>query len=175
MLFTWNTQLQQPVYSSRIFNKFLLCPPVFCGCRFASMVKLLFLLIGFWDIVTYHLQCFIEFASAPDVIVQMVCDLFTMTSKQTVLQPVCVVVWYTRIRLLNKRLTDCNLFFYIFYIRFSYLRCCGCPWNRGRQHLATPLKTCHNTEAGFLTGWLLCLSPNSEVTASDQSIKHDNF
>jgi len=27
--------------------------------------------------------------------------------------------------------------------------------------------TCHNTEAGFLTGWLLCLSPNSEVTASE--------
>jgi len=50
------------------------------------------------------------------------------------------------------------------YIRFWYLRCCSCPWNRGRQHLATPLKTCHNTEAGFLTGWLLCLSPNSEVT-----------
>jgi len=31
---------------------------------------------------------------------------------------------------------------YFFYIRFWYLRCCGCPWNRGRQHLATPLKTC---------------------------------
>jgi len=49
-----------------------------------------------------------------------------------------------------------------FKIRFWYLRCCGCPWNRGRQHLATPLKTCRNIEAGFLTGWLLCLSPNSE-------------
>jgi len=59
---------------------------------------------------------------------------------------------------------------YIFYIRFWYLRCCSCPWNRGRQHLAMSLKTCHNIEAGFLTGWLLCLSPNSEVTASD-----DNF
>jgi len=58
---------------------------------------------------------------------------------------------------------------FIFYIRFWYLRCCSCPWNRGRQHLATPLKTCHNIEAGFLTGWLLCLSPNSEVTASQPS------
>ena len=38
---------------------------------------------------------------------------------------------------------------------------------RGRQHLAMPLKTCHDIEAGFLTGWLLCLSPNSEVTASE--------
>ena len=56
---------------------------------------------------------------------------------------------------------------FFIYIRFWYLRCCCCPWNRGRQHLATPLKTCHNTEAGFLTGWLLCLSPNSEVTASE--------
>ena len=37
-------------------------------------------------------------------------------------------------------------------IQFWYLRCCGCPWNWGRQHLATPLKTCHNTEAGFLQG-----------------------
>ena len=37
-------------------------------------------------------------------------------------------------------------------IQFWYLRCWGCPWNRGRQHLATPLKTCHNTEAGFLQG-----------------------
>ena len=37
-------------------------------------------------------------------------------------------------------------------IQFWYLRCCGCPWNRGRQHLATPLKTCYNTEAGFLQG-----------------------
>jgi len=24
------------------------------------------------------------------------------------------------------------------YIRFWYLRCCGCPGLRGRQHLATP-------------------------------------
>ena len=56
---------------------------------------------------------------------------------------------------------------YFFFIRFWYLRCCGCPWNRGRQHLATPLKTCQNIEAGFLTGWLLCLSPNSDVTASE--------
>ena len=39
----------------------------------------------------------------------------------------------------------------VFLIRFWYLRCCGCPWNRGRQHLATPLKTCQNIEAGFLT------------------------
>ena len=54
-----------------------------------------------------------------------------------------------------------------FFIRFWYLRCCSCPWNRGRQHLATPLKTCQNIEAGFLTGWLLCLSPNSDVTASE--------
>ena len=50
--------------------------------------------------------------------------------------------------------TQCNrdasrLFF---FIQFWYLRCCGCPWNRGRQHLTTPLKTCHNTEAGFLQG-----------------------
>ena len=43
-----------------------------------------------------------------------------------------------------------NIFF---FIRFWYLRCCGCPWNRGRQHLATPLKTCHETEAGFLTSY----------------------
>jgi len=40
----------------------------------------------------------------------------------------------------------------LFYIRFWYLRCCGCPWNRGRQHLAMPLKTCHDIEAGFLQG-----------------------
>jgi len=39
-----------------------------------------------------------------------------------------------------------------FKIQFWYLRCCGCPWNRGRQHLATPLKTCHNAEAVFLQG-----------------------
>ena len=33
---------------------------------------------------------------------------------------------------------------------------------------ATPgKKTCHNNEAGFLAGWLLCISPNSEVTASE--------
>jgi len=38
--------------------------------------------------------------------------------------------------------------FIIFYIQFWYLRCCGCPRLRGRQHLAM---TCHNTEAGFLT------------------------
>jgi len=25
-----------------------------------------------------------------------------------------------------------------FFFRFWYLRCCGCPWNRGRQHLAMP-------------------------------------
>jgi len=56
---------------------------------------------------------------------------------------------------------------FFFNIRFWYLRCCGCPWNWGRQHLVTPLKTCHNIEAGFLTGWLLCLSSNSEVTASE--------
>ena len=31
--------------------------------------------------------------------------------------------------------------------------------HRGRQHLAMPLKTCHNIEAGFLTGWLLCYPP----------------
>ena len=44
-------------------------------------------------------------------------------------------------------------YIYIFFkIQFWYLRCCGCPWNRGRQHLATPLKTCHNTEAGFSQG-----------------------
>ena len=55
-------------------------------------------------------------------------------------------------------------FFIFFYIQFWYLRCCGCPGLRGRQHLAM---TCHNTEAGFLTGWLLWLSPNSEVTASE--------
>ena len=54
-----------------------------------------------------------------------------------------------------------------FLIRVWYLRCCGCTWNRGRQHLATPLKTCQNIEAGFLTGWLLCLSFNSDVTASE--------
>ena len=56
-----------------------------------------------------------------------------------------------------------------FLIRLWYLRCCGCPWNRGWQHLATPLKTCQNIEVGFLKGWLLCLSPNSDVTASDTS------
>ena len=66
----------------------------------------------------------------------------------------------------TDRQTDRQIFF---LIQFWYLRCCGCPWNRGRQHLATPLKTCHNPEAGFLQGgcWLLCLSPNSEVTASE--------
>ena len=57
--------------------------------------------------------------------------------------------------------------FLFFFIRFWYLRCWGCPWNRGRQHLATPLMTCHNIEAGFLTEWLLCLSPNSEVMACE--------
>jgi len=46
-----------------------------------------------------------------------------------------------------------DLWFTIFFfIECWYLRCCGCPWNRGRQHLATPLKTCHKTEAGFLQG-----------------------
>ena len=39
-----------------------------------------------------------------------------------------------------------NNFIYLFYIQFW---CCGCPSNRGRQHLATPLKTCQNIEAGF--------------------------
>jgi len=37
-----------------------------------------------------------------------------------------------------------------FYIRFWYLRCCGCPWNRGRQHLVMPLKTCHFWSRGHL-------------------------
>jgi len=50
---------------------------------------------------------------------------------------------------------------WLFFIRFWYLRCCGCPWNRGRQHLATPLKTCHEYWSRVLTGWLLTL------TASD--------
>jgi len=50
---------------------------------------------------------------------------------------------------------------FFLYIQFRYLRCCGCPGLRGRQHLAL---TCHNTEAGFLTGWLLCLSPNPSET-----------
>ena len=63
--------------------------------------------------------------------------------------------------------SPCSTYLRIIFIRFWYLRCCGCPGLRGRQHLATPLKTCRNTEAGFLTGWLLCLSPNSEVTASE--------
>ena len=47
----------------------------------------------------------------------------------------------------------CECFFQLivsfFFIQFWYLRCCGCPWNRGRQHLAMPLKTCHDIEAGF--------------------------
>ena len=70
--------------------------------------------------------------------------------------------------------TECTWRFFsilsAFFIRFWYLRCCGCPWNRGRQHLATPLKTCQNIEAGFLTGWMLCLSPNSDVTASARKL-----
>ena len=61
----------------------------------------------------------------------------------------------------------CNLKGWLFFIRFWYLRCCGCPWNRGRPHLAMPLKTCHEYWSRVLTGWLLCLSPNSEVTASE--------
>ena len=28
---------------------------------------------------------------------------------------------------------------FFFHIRFWYLRCCGCPGNRGRQHLARRL------------------------------------
>jgi len=55
----------------------------------------------------------------------------------------------------SKLVTHGHMHIFFFNIRFWYLRCCGCPWNRGRQHLATPLKTCHNIEAGFLTGWLL--------------------
>ena len=69
------------------------------------------------------------------------------------------------IKCITKNKNFGNLFF--FHIQFWYLRCCGCPWNRGRQHLAMHLKTCHNTEAGFLTGRLPCLSPNSDVTASE--------
>ena len=76
--------------------------------------------------------------------------------------PSSLFVWHSGLFTLSV-----FVLFYFFNIRFWYLRCCGCPWNRSRQHLATPLKTCHNTEAGFLTGWLLCLSPNSEVTASE--------
>jgi len=87
----------------------------------------------------------------------------------------CYLFIFTRINLTNTKKYESslrgilNVYYFKFFlkIRFWYLRCCGCPWNRGRQHLATPLKTCHNTEAGFLTGWLLCLSPNSEVTASE--------
>jgi len=45
-----------------------------------------------------------------------------------------------------------------FKIRFWYLRCCGCPWNWGRQHLAMPLKTCHEYWSRVLTGWLLCFA-----------------
>ena len=66
--------------------------------------------------------------------------------------------WCTVLSLRTSHFND-----WLFFIRFWYLRCCGCPWNRGRQHLATPLKTCQNIEAG----WLLCLSPNSDVTASE--------
>ena len=47
-----------------------------------------------------------------------------------------------------------------FKIQFWYLRCCGCPWNRSRQHLATPLKTCHNTEAKFLQGGCSAYPPS---------------
>ena len=49
-----------------------------------------------------------------------------------------------------------------FKIQFWYLSCCGCPWNRGRQHLATPLKTCHNTEAGFLQGGCSAYPPTQK-------------
>ena len=89
----------------------------------------------------------------------------TTTSQVTITQDPCTV---TRCIITGRHFwqtVSYNSFF--FKIQFWYLRCCGCPWNRGRQHLATPLKTCHNTEAGFFTGWLLCLSPNSELTASE--------
>jgi len=64
----------------------------------------------------------------------------------------------------DMMLPTCLLFFLYPVLVFKVLRL---SLNRGRQHMATPLKTCHNIEAGFLTGWLLCLSPNSEVTASE--------
>ena len=88
------------------------------------------------------------------------CDIHTLTHNGF---PVCYSLVHKRYP--KKPFGDYLTFF--LNIRFWYLRCCGCPWNRGRQHLAMPLKTCHNTEAGFLKGWLLCLSPNSEVTASE--------
>jgi len=56
--------------------------------------------------------------------------------------------------------TEFSIFFYPVLV-FKVLRLSLKPG------LAMPLKTCHNIEAGFLTGWLLCLSPNSEVTASE--------
>jgi len=49
----------------------------------------------------------------------------------------------------------------LFFIRFWYLRCCGCPWNRGRQHLATPLKTCqpeYSLTVALLNQWQFCIS-----------------
>ena len=82
----------------------------------------------------------------------------------TVASPATSASWMSVVAMVGwgyqAGLANCQFF----YIQFWYLRCCGCPRLRGRQHLAM---TCHKTKAGFLTEWLLCLSPNSEVTVSE--------
>ena len=68
------------------------------------------------------------------------------------LQCCMVATWVTNIVKKQAKTNNTSLAVTFFKIQFWYLRCCSCPWNRGRQHLATPLETCHNTEAGFLQG-----------------------
>ena len=69
--------------------------------------------------------------------------------------PAMSLTWHDSVTLISTLLIIIIIIIIIifFYIRFWYLRCCGCPWNRGRQHLATPLKTCHNIEAGFIINY----------------------
>ena len=47
--------------------------------------------------------------------------------------------------LLHKRILSS------YHIRFWYLRCCGCPGLRGRQHLATPHTLLHEFLSNGLT------------------------
>ena len=45
-------------------------------------------------------------------------------------------VWRIREKIITAALLCAELCTtVIFFIRFWYLRCCGCPWNWGRQHL----------------------------------------
>jgi len=62
-------------------------------------------------------------------------------SFRTPYHPFCVMTYQTTTSgrlfydIRDFTLNRCRLFEYFFKIQFCYFRCCGCPWNRGRQLL----------------------------------------